>query len=331
MKKTALGLFMVLAVTATVFASGSNESSVSENNEIKVVATTNIIGDIVKQVLQDNGALTVLMSRGQNPHSYTPTPRDIAAIESADIIFVNGLDLEEGLIPIIENLNGPVVVKVSHGLIAENEGDHHDEDADHDEDHHDDDADHDHDEDHHHHEGNPHFWFSPIKVIHWVHEIEEGLEGVDPKNAEAYHESADSYEAKLYKLDKEVRELINIIPPEDRILVMDHESFEYFADDYGFTIQANLLPGMSDQAEPSARHIAEVIKIVEDYKIRAIFVGGTAGQNVLKMAEAVADEINRPLAVVSLLTGSLTASGRGSDYLDFARFNTEQIVEALTR
>ncbi|MDC7227019.1 MAG: metal ABC transporter substrate-binding protein [Spirochaetales bacterium] len=329
MKKASLGLFLLLIVTLTVFANGNAESTSQDQAGVKVVATTNIIGDVVKQVLQDNGELTVLMPLGQNPHSYTPTPRNIAAMESADIIFVNGLGLEEELLPVLENLDGPIIVEVSHGLIAE--ADHHDE---HEADHHDEhEADHhdEHEADHHHHDGNPHFWFSPLKVVHWVHEIVETLEDVDSDNAELYHENGEAYEAKILALDAEMRELIERVEPEDRKLVMDHESFEYFADDYGFTIMANLLPHMSDQADPSAKHIAEVVKIVEVNDIRAIFVGGTAGQNVIKMADAVAEETSRPLPVVSLLTGSLAADGRGTDYLDFARYNTEQIVEALAR
>ena len=276
----------------------------------------------VSRILQDNGELTVLMPVGQNPHSYTPAPRDIAAMESADIIFVNGLELEEQLIPVIESLDGPLVVEVSRGLTPREGGyDHHDEEDDH----------HDEEDDHDHAAGDPHFWFSPVKVMHWVHVTGEALSEVDPANASAYEEAAEAYEARLEALDEEVRDLVDTIPPEDRKIVMDHSSVGYFADDYGFTILANLLPGSSDQAEPSARQIAEVVELVDDNDVRAIFVGGTAPQSVVKMAEAVAAETDRPLPVVSILTGSLTASGRGSDYLDFVRYNTEQIVGALAK
>jgi ABC-type Zn uptake system ZnuABC Zn-binding protein ZnuA len=328
MKKAALGLFLLLVLSTAVFALGDNEDSAKAQNGLNVVATTSIIGDVVKQVLQDNGKLAVLLPVGQNPHSYSPTPRDIALVESADIIFVNGLDLEEELMPIIENLSGPVVIEVSRGLAAEAEDAHQDDDE-HDRE---EDGDHQDDEDdHQHHAGNPHFWFSPLKVVHWVHEIEESLAEIDPENAGAYKEAAEDYEAKLLALDAEIRELVKRVAPKDRKLVMDHDSYEYFADDYGFTILANLLPSISDTAEPSARHIAKVVEIIEKYDIKAIFVGETAGQNVMKLAESAADELKRPLPVVSLLNGSLTASGRGADYLDFVRYNTEQIVKALTR
>ena len=341
MKKAFLGVFLVSALTASIFAAGSGESPAPEQEKIKVVATTTIVGDVVSRVLGDNGELTVLMSVGQNPHSYDPAPRDIAAMESADIIFVNGLDLEEQLMSVIEGLEGPSVVEVSHGLTPrvdeseldehghDDEGEHHDDEGE----HHDDDG-HGHDDDnddHDHAAGDPHFWFSPKNVMHWVHEIEEALSDADPANAAAYREAADDYTAQLQTLDAEIRGLVDTVPREDRKLVVDHAVLGYFADDYGFTILGNILPGFSDQSEPSAREIAEIVETVEEYDVRAIFVGGTASRGLVTMAEAVAGEINRPLPIVSILTGSLTPSGRGSDYLDYVRYNTEQIVGALAR
>ena len=343
MKRAAFGAFLALALTASIFANGGSDSPAPEPEALKVVATTTIVGDVVSRVLQDNGELTVLMPVGQNPHSFSPAPRDIAALESADIIFVNGLDLEEQLMPVIENLDGPVVVEVSHGLTPREGGhDHddefhdehgHEDEAEHDDDdeHHDDDEQHGDHDDHDHAAGDPHFWFSPINVMHWVHEIEEALSDIDPENAAVYEEAAEDYEAQLKELDMEIRELVDTIPADDRRIVMDHSSLGYFADDYGFTILANLLPSFTDQSEPSAREIAEIIEIIGEYDVRAIFVGGTAPQSVVRIAEAVADETGRKMPVVSILTGSLTVSGRGTDYLDYVRYNTEQIVEALAR
>jgi ABC-type Zn uptake system ZnuABC Zn-binding protein ZnuA len=315
MKKAALVVVLLSALTSWVFANGGADSPVPDSEGLKVVATTTIVGDVVSQVLGGNGDLTVLMPVGQNPHSYDPAPRDIAAMESADIIFVNGLELEEQLIPVIESLDGPLVVEVSHGLTPREADEHHHDDEDehgHDEEgeHHDDEDAHGHeeegehhDDDHDHAAGDPHFWFSPMNVMHWVHEIEEALSDIDPVNAEAYTDAAEGYEAQLKALDTEIRELIDTVPREDRKLVMDHSSLGYFADDYGFTIIGSILPGFSDQSEPSASEIAEVVETIEDYDVRAIFVGGTASQSLLKLADAVAGEIDRPLPIVSILTG----------------------------
>ena len=338
MKRTAFGVFLVLALSVSVFANGGNESSTPAQGSLKVVATTSIVGDVVAHVLQDKGELTVLMPVGQNPHSYDPAPRDIAAMESADIVFVNGFELEEQLIPVLEGLDGPLVVEVSHGLTPRDAGDeHHDEDEHHheedgeDEHHHEEEGEHDDDHDHEHAAGDPHFWFSPINVMHWVHEIEETLSDVDPANTVTYEKAAEDYEDQLEALDTEIRKLIDTVPQDDRKLVVDHAALGYFADEYGFTILGNILPSFSTQSEPSPREIADVIETIEEYDVRAIFVGGTASQSIMEMAEAVAGETDRPLPIVSILTGSLTASGRGSDYIDFVRYNTEQIIGALAR
>ena len=81
-----------------------------------MVATTSIIGDVVANIGGDAVDLTVLIGIGQNPHSFEPTPRDLAAVETADLIFVNGLDLEEVLMDAIYKTARGTIVTVSDGI-----------------------------------------------------------------------------------------------------------------------------------------------------------------------------------------------------------------------
>ena len=334
-----------------------------KGRKLRVIATTTIIGDVVREAAGDAAEVTVLMKLGQSPHAYSPSPRDVAALEEADIIFVNGLNFEENLTEVLESMDDSLVVSVSAGIepieaFADEHDEHGDEDGDHDEDeddHGDEDDDHDEDEDDHGDEdddhgddddhkdeklvdehghdisgGDPHFWFSPLNVVEWTENIEYALGAADPANAAKYEESADAYVAKLKALDADIREAVSKIPESDRKLVMDHQVAGYFARDYGFEIIGNILPSISDQAEPSAQELAELTKIIREENIKAIFVGETAGSGMLRLAEAVAAEVGRKLAVSPILTGSLAESGmRGSTYLDFARYNTENIVGAL--
>ncbi|MFW5827633.1 MAG: metal ABC transporter solute-binding protein, Zn/Mn family, partial [Alkalispirochaeta sp.] len=72
----------------------SVEPAALESDErLQVVATTNIVGDVVRNIIGDRADLTVLIPQGQNPHGYTPAPRAVAAIERAHVVFVNGFDL----------------------------------------------------------------------------------------------------------------------------------------------------------------------------------------------------------------------------------------------
>lgn len=304
---------------------------------LAVVATTSIVGDVVRQVVGDAADLTVLMDIGQNPHAWEPTPRAIGRIEEAHLLFMNGINLEEGLMEIIDSIDTGYVLSVSEGIEVLGGSGHHGEDAEeehddhhHDEDHDDGEDDHDEGDGHHHAAGDPHVWFDPNNVIVWVENIEHALSAADPGNAAEYEENAERYIAELQAIDREVRDAVAMIPPERRKLVIDHVALAYFADRYEFEVLGTVIPSVTDQAEPSASDLAALVETIESERIGAIFVGGTASRGLRRMTETVAEEVGRPIEVRELLTGSLTADGRGDTYLEFVRYNTRQIVEGLS-
>lgn len=309
-----LVLLMALFAGADAWAQG----------RLRVVATTSIVGDVVENVAGETAEVRVLMEAGQNPHSYEPTPREIALIEEAQIVFVNGLDLEEQLMEILEGIGVGEVVPVSVGIeVLYPEEDHDDDHDDHDE------AD---DDDHDHDEGDPHFWFDPTNVIVWAENIARALGAADPSNRDRYQENAGAYIARLEAIDREIRAGVSEIPTDRRKLVVDHTALSYFADEYGFEVIGAVIPATTDQAEPSARAIAELVELVRAENVPAIFVGGTASRGLRNLVETVAEEVGRQVAVVELLTGSLAAPGEpGDTYLDYIRYNAEAITGALSR
>ena len=325
-KSIAIGI--VLLVAATVFiscdagrkdtgvkpAADIVKSSPDSSERLRIVATTSIVGDIVSQIVGDSADLKILMPRGQNPHSYEPTPRDIAAIERADLIFVNGLGLEEEFFSILEGFPDAPVVDLSEPVVAGSlileSGHEHDE--------------HDHDA------ANPHLWFSVRNVMLWAETISSTLIRIDPSHQESYLENTRGYLKELNALDLEILGNVEKIPAGSRNLVMDHDSMAYFARDYGFKVAGLVIPTFSDQSEPSSREIASLVEMVRNEEIGAIFVGDTAGRALLKLTDSVASESGQEVHVVSLLSGSLAETGsRGDNYIDFMRYNTEQIVGAL--
>ncbi len=282
-----------------------------DGRKLKVVATTSFIGDVVTNIAGSAAEITILMPRGQNPHSWEPSPRNIAAIDDADLIFINGLGLEETLIGILGDMKTAPVVPVSKGIDVIGTGEQ---------------------DDHHPGAVNPHVWFSPRNVIIWTRNMEKSLSLVNPTNAETYEMAAEAYISELEALDSELRKMLSILNPDDKKLVMDHATFDYYAREYGFNNPGNVIPSMNDQAEPSARDIAALTELVKAENVKAIFVGGTAGRGLKNLAASVAAEADRELPVVELLTGSLAPEGqRGANYRDFIRYNTEMIVEALSR
>lgn len=292
-------------------------AELSNGETLRVVASTSIVGDVVRNVAGSAATVDVLMPVGQNPHAYEPTPRAIATVEDSYITFVNGLDLEEALVETIENVAGTYVVPVSAGITVLGAEDEHEHEDDH---------------DHGHAGGDPHFWFDPTNVIVWTKNIAEALSKADPSNRVVYEKNRDTYIGELETLDREIRDHVSAIPQDQRKLVVDHVALTYFADEYGFEIIGEVIPSVSDQSEPSAQHIAQLAGVIRNENVPAIVIGGTAGRGLRNLVDAVAEEVGREVQIVELLTGSLAPEGtRGDTYVEFVRYNTAQIVSALSR
>ncbi len=333
-------LLTLVFISGFFFLSASGKAEVEEKGSLKVVASTSIVADVVRQVAGDVFNVKGLIKPGQDPHGYEPTPRDMAAVEKADILFLNGFGLEEGLIRTLENVSTGLVVEVSEPL----EGDEHDHEAD---EHHDDEDEHDHEadehydnedehhheeEDHHHHHGgeDPHTWMSPLNVVEWTEYIAEVLSENDRDNEDLYHRNAEAYIEKLLTVHKEIQELVGTVPEEKRVLITDHDAFGYYADLYGFKVAGTILPNLSTNSETSAKHLSELVELLKAENIQTLFIGATAGSDIRKLTEALGNELGRPVKIQTLLTGALTEEGGDAQtYLDFLRYNTSQIVEGL--
>lgn len=287
--------------------------TLGEGEKLSVVATTNIVGDVVGRVGGDKIVLKVLMSPGVDPHTYVPTPSDTAAIHDAHVVFANGAGLEADLEEVFENAGGDAAqVHVSRGLDFRPApgGDEHDEaEAE---------GDHDH--------GNvdPHVWFSVPNVIHWVENIEHALSALDPDNAENYETKAQAYIHDLEELDAWVKGQVSTIPEANRKFVTNHPAFGYFADRYGLEQVGAVYP-VSPSAEPSAQDIAALQEAIREYGVPAVFAESTVNP---RLAEQVARDTG--IALVPLYTGSLGGPGSGIEsYIDLIRYDVTAIVNAL--
>lgn len=292
---------------------------------LNVVATTNIIGNVVAQVGQDTIDLTVLLGANQDPHSYEATPSDLVALEQADLIFMNGWDLEEQLAETIEENFADKMVQISAGVTPLNFGDddeHGDEDHD-DEDH----ADEDDHDDHGHSGTDPHVWFSIHNVEIWVTNISTVLQAADPQNAESYASNANVYLEELEELETKVDQLMAQLPADRRKIITNHDSLGYFAADYDFEIVGTVIPAASTSAEPSASDLANLIEAME--KAGACTIFGETTQND-RLAQTVADELSGcdSVEVIALYSGSL-GDGAASSYTGMFLQNVENIVDGL--
>jgi ABC-type Zn uptake system ZnuABC Zn-binding protein ZnuA len=278
------------------------------SDKLKVVATTSIVGDVVKQVGGSRIDLTVLMPVGSDPHSFDPTPQDIAAVSDAHVVFANGLGLEPFLDALLDNAGAKGrTVYVSLGVRLRGLGDVHAEEGDHE------------------HENDPHTWTDPANVSVWTDNIEVALGALDPEGVEVYAANANGYRSALQDLDHWIEEQVSQIPRAERKLVTDHDTFGYFADRYGFEIVGAVIPGYSTLSAPSAQQLADLQDAIRALGVKAVFVGETVNP---VLARRVAEDVGVKLA--PLYTGSLSVQdGPASSYRDMMRYNVTQIVDAL--
>ncbi len=298
--------FPVLIAMVAGLAACQQSSPVPVGSELNVVATTSLVGDVVSQVGGDKISVDVLLPLGTDPHSFSPTPQDAAAIADAKIIFANGVGLEAFLKPLMDNIGGSSkVVEVSGGIkyrTMVDEGSKTNQQVD-----------------------DPHTWMDPNNVIIWVDNIVRALSEQDPNNAPYYHENGQAYQAKLRELDAWIHSESSVIPEQDRKLVTDHLVFGYFSTEYGFSQVGTIIPGFSSLAEPSAKDIAQIEDTIRSMGVKAIFinVGGNAN-----LAQRISEDTG--IKLVPLYMHSLSdVGGEAGNYLDFMRYDVTSIINAL--
>jgi ABC-type Zn uptake system ZnuABC Zn-binding protein ZnuA len=286
-----------------------------------VLAVETFLADIVRQVAGDRLAVRALLPLRADPHSYEPTPRDVAAISGADLIISNGGGLESFLQKLLDNASGgpkggrPRLVEASSGLTSRTAR-----------------------------EGeavvsgsvpsaakagteiDPHFWLDPLLVIRYVENIREALKALDPADGAAFDSQAAGYMEKLRELDGWISREVSRIPKDRRLLVTNHESLGYFADRYGFRVIGTIIPSVGMEASPSAKQLALLISRLREAGPSAIFV--ETGTN-LQLARQVAADAGVK-EILELYDHSLTpADGPAPTYIDMMRFDVKTIVDAL--
>lgn len=294
---------------------------------LTVVATNPILADVVSNIAGDHMQVSVLIPAGTDPHAFEPTPQDAAKIADADLIVVNGLGLEASLESFLHAAEeaGRVLVASDGVLTLEFEDPHDEHESEHEEEH----QEHEHGEEHedeHHHEGyDPHVWMNPHNVMIWVDNITTAFVAADSTHAAEYQANADAYKASLVELDDWIAEQVSVLPANGRHLVTDHESFNYFAQQYGFEIVGALIPSFSTLSEVSAGELADLEETIASHHVPAIFIGASMNPS---LAERVSADTG--VSLVVLYGETLSAEdGPASTYLEMMRYNVSSIVNAL--
>ncbi len=303
--KKKLILFLLLSI---LLASCNMQTSPKlDSGKLQIVATTSIVADVVRQIGGELIDVEILLPEGADPHSFDPSPQDIALVADADIIFANGAGLEAFITHLLESAGAEDrVVEVSEGitLLSHPKADEQEQAE---------------------HAGDPHTWTDPNNVMIWVENIESALTSADPNNQEKYAAGAASYTSELEEIDLWIHEEIAKIPVENRKIVTDHRLLGYYVEEYELEQVGAIVEGYSSLSEPSAQELAALEDAISALGVQAIFVGNTVNSN---LAERIAEDTG--VQIVYFYTGSLSAAdGEAGNYLDYLRYNTRAFVNAL--
>ncbi|KAA3636803.1 MAG: manganese transporter [Calditrichaeota bacterium] len=290
------------------FIGCSKTDKVKPNGNLKIVATTGMIGDAVKVITDGNVNLTTLMGPGVDPHLYKTTKSDMDNLAGADIIFFNGLHLEAKMAEILHKMSSskntvPVARSIDTTLLRYPDV----------------------------YQGvpDPHIWFDISLWKLAVTEIGEELIKVDSSNASVYRKNLDAYQDSLTSLHNEIIAKINTIPESQRILVTAHDAFGYFGRAY--QIKVDGLQGMSTVSEAGLYDVTEMIDYLVENKIKAVFVESSVPK---KAIEAVVEGCNNRNHEI-IIGGELFSDAMGTEgtpegtYLGMVRHNVNTIVNAL--
>ncbi len=269
-----------------------------------VVVSTNILGDVVSQLVGDDVEVLTLMRPGADPHSFEISAAEAARLRSADLLVANGIGLEEGLQQHLDAAAAEGVDTFVAGDAVEVLAYTSDDAAGTDD---------------------PHFWTDPAQMIRVVDRLTPELERL---GGAAVSERAAAYRAQLEEVDAEMTAAFAAIPAERRALVTNHHVFGYLADRFGFRLVGAVIPGGTTLAAPSSSDLADLVAAIDEAGVPTIFAESSSPDRLVR---ALAEEADRHVAVTELFTESLTdASGDAPDYLTMMRVNTERIATGLS-
>ncbi|MCA9859342.1 MAG: zinc ABC transporter substrate-binding protein [Thermomicrobiales bacterium] len=225
----------------------------SDNGLLNVATTVAPISSIVRNIGGNRINLRGIVPDGTNSHTFEPAPSDAVILSNADVLIANGLDLEDPTIEMAnENLpEGAAVFTLGDKTITPEQYAYDfsfpEEDG----------------------HPNPHLWTNIPYAIAYAELVTEELSRLDPDNADYFAGNLDRYRTALETLDAAVQATVDSIPEENRRLLTYHDSWAYFAPNYGMTVIGAIQP--SDFSEPSPRDVADLIDQIREENVPAIF------------------------------------------------------------
>jgi manganese/zinc/iron transport system substrate-binding protein len=303
------GFFAFASVLALLALAVSSPTSSAAEKKIKVVATTSMVADLVRNVGGDKVEIHGLMGPGVDPHLYKATATDVLKLQQANVIFYSGLLLEGKMQELFGQMarRKKFVYAVTEDLPKDqlleppSMGGHYD----------------------------PHVWFDVPLWSKCASKVAEGLSEFDPSNKQFFEQRAEQLQSKLVALHQWALKKANELPQERKIVVTSHDAFNYLGRTYGFKVVG--LQGISTVTEAGVADMAKLVDFISQHKVPAVFVESSVSHTTI-------DRISKDAGVKiggELFSDAMGAPGdmeNGYDlgtYEGMIKHNLSTIVAAL--
>lgn len=298
--------------------------------------------------------LTCLLDRGQDPHTYQPTPSDRRMLADADLILYGGYGLEAGLIQLITASDTPAVAVYEQAVPQPIQGSdaHNHSHGNPDPETHDPGHDPEHDPEHDHESSqtrgadrmpdqdqsqdlgsgssllvpDPHVWHDAALGRDIVAILAQELTTLAPTAADSIQSQASTLKTELEQLDRWIQVQIDTIPPNQRTLITTHDAFRYFGQAYGLQTWG-ILSGLNPDQQPTATTLATLADRIQADAVPLLFPEQGLGSGLL---ETVAQTAGVRVSSIALGVDMLGTSGDDrSTYQQLLVTNTCAIVTGL--
>jgi manganese transport system substrate-binding protein len=287
-------------VALLLLACGSPQPGAGDDRPLVLTSFT-VLADLADNVACGKLRVESITRPGAEIHNYEPTPSDLRRAQNAQLVLVNGLNLELWSQKLLASATDATQVVVSKGVEVIPIG-----------------------EDAAAGKPNPHAWMSPRQAITYVANIRDAFVQLDPAHADTYRRCAAAYTAQLQDLDGDLRDQLAALPPQRRLLVSCEGALSYLAADYGLE-EAYLWP-VNAESEVTPQRMARLIRTVRERQVPAVFCESTVDD---RPQRRVAEETGARFGGVFYVDSLSAPDGPAPTYRDMLRHNAMILVQGL--
>jgi len=294
-----LAISIVIPLSVFVLWSSENNhvTGFAEKRQLKVLASFYPLYEFTKIIGGERIDVSVIVPSGIEPHDWEPTIQDLQKMQNADIIVINGINLEPWITKLVSVNPDILIVDTSNGISLLEKDKHMFNNK---------------------IQNDPHIWLDPVLAKKQIQNIVDGLIRIDPQNTDYYQENANAYNSKLILLDNKIRNELSICVKKDFLAF--HDAFSYFANEYG--LNQNTVIGVNPNEEPTAVTLQQIVQKAQNLDLHIIFTEEAVNPRI---SEVIADEIGAKVLTLS----PIEIYEKNSDYIKRMEQNLSNLKEEL--